>query len=446
MNFQRFTLLLIAMMASFINLYAEETNDKTHQIQTISFDVEGITSEKALLGYIDIKVNQEFKTEKSIREAAEREQQRLVNYRVFKDVQLLLTKDSEDDTTIYWNIQYAVVDSWTLIPIPYPNYNSNTGFRFGLKTYYDNAFGTMTNAFLGMSLDIRRNEKTRKVEIGEWAVTPAWSGIRIGPLDFRASITQQFSEEEFNDEETPEDSYNYSYYQTVLSFGSSIDLPGEWYYSFTPTFSMRYGYNDVLGNGNFRMEPFNFAWSHSGGWSLVDWTGNFRKGISTSLGHTLRYIYDPSQSKNILVNDISASASYYLPFFSIFNYYTHFSAFATFNDRRSGVGSSLRGIADDSMSGQYGMVLNNSLAIQFWRWEGVWDAQAHPFFDIGFAVPESGFLASRDIRYSAGIDFVLYLDALPSLVARGSIGVDLTRHAWSDFAKYEIDISSSLSY
>jgi hypothetical protein len=98
------------------------------------------------------------------------------------------------------------------------------------------------------------------------------------------------------------------------------------------------------------------------------------------------------------------------------------------------------------MSGDYGFVLNTTLGIRFWRLEGIWDAQIHPFFDIGLSVPESGFKSERDIRYGGGFDLVLFLDALPSLVARATIGVDLGRYEWNEWDKYEIIITSELYY
>ncbi|MCK5735024.1 MAG: hypothetical protein KAH21_01045, partial [Spirochaetaceae bacterium] len=353
---------------------------------------------------------------------------------------------SRDKESVSWRITYGVRDSWTVIPIPYPKYDSNRGFRLGLKTYYNNAFGTMTDLYLGLAMDIRTNENTGKVEIGEWIINPSWERIKLGTLYFDVSFTQAHSEEIYTGG-APSENYYYSYNQTTLSFGSIIEfVPTDWYYGFRPTFFFRYGYDDKDGNGNYREEPFNFSFNHNGGWGRVNWIGNFRKGQRYNLGHSIRVVHNPENNEYFAINSLNLSGTYYLPFAEIFNYYGKAGAFVSFNGRQSGMGSLLRGIEDDSMSGNIGFVLNNTLGIRFWRLEGVWDAQIHPFFDVGMAVPKTDFDAGRDIRYGGGFDLVLYLDALPSLVARATIGADLGRYNWNEWDKYEIIITSSLYY
>jgi hypothetical protein len=113
-----------------------------------------------------------------------------------------------------------------------------------------------------------------------------------------------------------------------------------------------------------------------------------------------------------------------------------------------GLGSALRGVPNSDLSGRLFAGLNLDLTISVIPWRGVGEAQWRPFFDIGaaFFKEDRGFDSHQDIKYSAGSDFILYLDFLPGLVAVGSIGIDLTNSNWSDPRKYEISIQSGLHY
>ncbi|RKX97620.1 MAG: hypothetical protein DRZ90_05640 [Spirochaetes bacterium] len=443
---KKITLLLLAISSLAITHLSAQEQTLENRVESIVFVIDGNTREPAIRRYVDIKEGDVFSSEEEMLRIAEREKQDLVNYRVFKNVTMDINELSRSEDTVNWRITYGVKDSWTLLPIPYPKYDSNRGFRIGLKTYYDNAFGTMTDAYLGLGMDIRTNDTTGKMEIGEWVINPAWRRIKLGTMYFDVDFTQRYSEEIY-DGGTPAENYNYGYLQTTLSIGSIIDFfPTDWYYNFRPTFFFRYGYKNIGNPDNVRVEPFNFSWDHNGGWGRVDWVNNLRTGQNYNLGHSIRLVVDPDTNDFQVINDLNLTGTYYLPFALNFNYYGRAMAFASFNGRRSAVGSMLRGVADDSMSGDFGFVFNSTLGIRFWRLEGIWDAQIHPFFDVGMAIPESGFSPDRDIRYGGGFDLVLFLDALPSLVARATIGADLGQYNWNEWDKYEIIITSSLFY
>lgn len=439
-------LLIPVFFISLLSVLTAQESPGKHSVDSIIFVIDGDTRENAIRRFVDIKEGDVFESFDEMMRIAEREKQDLVNYRVFKYVTMDVDEIRNEDDSYGWRITYGVQDSWTLLPIPYPKYDTNRGFRIGLKTYYDNAFGTMTDAYLGMGMNLRKNDDTGKIEVGEWNINPAWRRIKLGSLYFSVDLSQAYSEETYSGG-LPSENYAYSYYQSTFSFGSTIEFePTDWSYSFRPTFFFRYGYEDDLGNDNYREEPFNFSWYHNGGWGRVDWLGNFRTGQNYTLGNSIRVVLDPDKNDYFVITDFDLTAAYYLPIGNNFNYYGRSVAFTSLNGRRSAVGGLLRGIEDDSMSGKYGFVLNTTMGMRFWRLEGVWDAQIHPFFDIGTVIPEDGFNPGTDIRYGAGFDLVLYVDAVPNLVARMTLGVDLGRHDWNNWDKYELIITSSLFY
>ena len=437
--------LLLAMCA--VMLTAQESAVQ-HVLEKIVVNIDGNTREEAVLRFIGLSDGMVFDSEEELLATVERKKQVLINYRVFRDIQMetekLEIRENEPDVR-YWRVTYRLTDSWTIVPVPYPKYDTETGFRLGLKTFYANAFGTMTDAYLGLNMDFGPDD-SGNWKITQWSVAPAWSKIKIGALSFSVNYLQQYQQVRYKAPSVA-DSYHYAQHQSNISIGSSVNIFDNLSYSFRPSFVMKYGYSDILGNGNYREETFNFSWNHSFGWSQVDWNGNYRDGFSTSLGHSIRLVYNPTTFKTDVVNDLTLSGAFYKSFGRYLNYYVRLQGFATFNGVKNGVASNLRGVANSEMSGSYGLLLNNTLGITFWRWEGVWDAQVHPFFDVGIVAPEEGgFDASRAIRYSTGADFVLYLDALPNLVARGTFGIDLSKHAWTSWDKYYITISSALRY
>jgi len=276
---------------------------------------------------------------------------------------------------------------------------------------------------------------------------PSVTGIRLShDIFLSAGFVQSYSEDDFVDTVTPANSYDYAYYSTGVNASTSFDLSKDRSeinrgYGVSLGLSFRYGYTGTLGP-NFE-QPYAISLSHGFSLGRTDWVENFRKGFRVGISNANRI----GDSDGIfLISSIDTTASYYLPFWKRFNLYTRANAFYQWNEPRS-LGSSLRGVRDNLVSGYTGAVLNTSLAFQFWRFENVWDAQIHPFIDIGIAYNNESFDAYRDFNVGIGADLVLYLDALPSLVAVGSIGFDPKRFDSNDiFSSMEITITSSLFY
>lgn len=437
--------LFLALQTS-LAAQTDEDGEDSHIVKEIIVNVDGNTSVSAVKAYIDIKEGDAFSTEEDVLYYLNRVEQDLINYRVFHTVETYTEIINTIDGFTYWRITVNVKDSWTILPIPYPKYDSNTGFRLGLKTFYNNAFGTMSDMYLGMGMTIGPNRTHGNWEVGEFNINPRWDNIRFGSILFSVGYLQSYEQQQFESED-PTKEFHYGYNRSEISIGSSVPFfRTSISYGFTASFNMQYAYKNYLKTRNYRESRFGFLWSHSLFIGNVDWIENFRTGQSASLGHGIGPVFNPENGSFSLMNTISLTGAFYKPVGKRFNYYTRGSVFFVFNSQNSGIASQLRGIADNSMSGEWGFYLNNSFAFQFWRLEGVWDAQVHPFFDIGMASFYNEVDASKELRYSAGLDFVLYLDALPNLVARGMIGVDLGRYEWNELRKYEFSITSSLHY
>jgi fluoride ion exporter CrcB/FEX len=73
-----------------------------------------------------------------------------VNDRVFKSV----------EGKIQHAVTISVVDAFSLFPLLYPSYDTNSGLKLGVETKYDNSLGTMTNWYLDMYLVLSTTRKT----------------------------------------------------------------------------------------------------------------------------------------------------------------------------------------------------------------------------------------------------------------------------------------------
>ena len=437
--------ILIYVTLGYVNLFAED-EAISHVIDHVNYEIiDGNTSENALRALSHLKPGMIFPDYASLVQMVEDEKQALINLRYFQEVSIDIKKVFITDSKIQrYSVTFIIVDAITITPIPYPKYDSNTGLRLGMKLFWDNFLGTMTDAYLGTNLDIHPDEETAKERIGEWNIVTSISRIRFykGVL-LSLSLNQSHQEEKFVDSVDSTNSYNFTYDITGAKLSTSFDLRKNRSYTVSFGTVFRYNYQGELGSHPRYLNSLLPA--HSFNFSRLNWINNFREGFSTGISNEFSFGTDTS-GNFLFSTSIDMNGSYYKTFWKRFNFYTRAKTFYQWGEPRR-IASSLRGVRDNLMSGYTGAVLNTSLAFMFWRFEEVWDAQIHPFIDIGVIYNNESFETSRDFNVGWGFDLVLYLDALPSLVARGSIGIDARRFDSSNLlGSLEISITSTLHY
>jgi len=434
------TLLLLSAMA-----LQAQTEGHRHVIRQVEYITDHYTRENALARELNIPAGKSFDSLEALTAYLDNKIQDLMNLRVLEEAVYRMEPADESDAETGYLVEFQITGSWTIYPIIMPKYDSNSGFRISGKLYYDNFFGTLSKFYLGTNVDFKK--EGGETTIPQWTVNPQLSNLSIGGFDFSVELFQQYATITKYDTDTDTYIENYSRYSTSLNLGSSWELYHDFYYSMSPSFTWYYGYYDNLPAGGSNIIPadLQFTWSHSLGYRALDWSGNFREGWAASVGHSMALAREPGELpyfKSTISGDIKGFLIW-----KRLNPSARLHGVYSFNDELSGLGAGLRGIRDEDMYGFAEVYGNLALNISVIPWKGVGEAQWQPFFDAGIAWKEGlPFDRTRDFKYSAGSDFILYLDKLKSLVARGTIGVDLTNPDWSDGRKYEITIESSLHY
>jgi len=437
-------MILICAYLGISNTELHSVDEDVFVISEIIYLIDGNTREKALRALSELEIGMSFPSLEALKKSLENERQELLNARVFKSVNAQAIELSRKENIHDFRIIISVVDAITITPIFFPKYDSNIGIRLASKIDWDNFLGTMTNAYLGMGINFRPKDSGNKWEISGWNINPSLSNIRLSKkMFFSASMQQSYEEKEFVDTVDSDKSYHYGYYLTGLSVKTSFKLYEKISYFASLGVSFRYGYSGNLGPNPKR--PYELIPSNGLNYGRIDWFGNFRKGFSTTLSNSHGLgVADNGEFQ--YSGSVNATASYYLPFWKRFNLYTRLTAFYHWGLPKSPA-TLIRGVRDNTMSGYVGAVFNASLAFQFWRFEKVWDAQIHPFFDLGIVYNNENFDSFRDYNYSMGFDLVLFLDVLPSFVATGSVGIDPKRFDKENLlSSLEISITTSLFY
>ncbi len=438
-----FLLFLIIMGNSFINAESLSHSKKEYIITEVTLRTDKYTRESALRRKLNIKQGDSFSSKKDLTSFLDNKVHSLLNMRIFNDVSYSLEKLTTTGKNESYGVTFTVVSSWTLIPLIFPKYDSNTGFRIGGKIYYDNFFGSLIKFYLGANIDFQK--KGEKIAVPQWSINPRFSNFDIWGLSFSLSLLQQYKEEQvFNGSIYLQ---NYGYYLTSLNLGTTFPLSNSFYYSISPGITFYYGYNDFLPDSGSHISKkiSDVSFSQSIGFSSINWNGNFREGYSLSLSNNAAYSFDFSKTGSFS-SGLTGSASTFFILGGV-NPSLRFTGVYSFNQELTGLGTYLRGIRYADMYGIFGVFLNTGVTISVLKWKHVGEAQFQPFFDIGLTKKaDRQFNPASDLKYSTGADFILYIDKLKSLVARGSIGIDLTNPDWGDSRKYEITIQSSLAY
>ena len=127
---------------------ADNADEPMHVIAYYSFTIKGSSSERLIREMIvPPQGDDPFSSLESMERALEAKRNKLNNLRVFEEVSYTYEKIHSDEKAIRYRVKFTIDDAFSFLAIPYPKYDSNYGFRIGLKAYDKNLFGSFADLY-----------------------------------------------------------------------------------------------------------------------------------------------------------------------------------------------------------------------------------------------------------------------------------------------------------
>jgi len=470
--FLRALLCLSLMSLPLLGAFSQ-TEEGPYVIRDVDFQVQGRTLAFVLKQKIEADgpvIGKSFKGKAALEAYIEDRRQLLSNNRLLASVAVTYNAVQRFPEGFYVDLAFAVVDTWNIVVLPEPKYDSNTGLTLFLKGRDYNFMGSMqtlnldlsfvSDANLNNSFELATSFSLPFQGFGAiWALGVSedfqtWTDgtVRSGSV---ASITYNLPGAPFpaSVAATQGFYYNPDVFQTQLQ-----GIPDTWYLSESLAFSASIPLGFSLGDiGPVYYSPgasltqnwwpgvqlqvygrpgLGLGVTNALSSGRVDWIGNMRQGVSTQVsstnGYTLLYqdfVWDLGGSISAYANykqEIGISARLSAQARAI----GHFTA-----DYMINMGSSLRGILDSRITGVGGISANISIPLKLFDFpthrliKKNWldfEVQAQPFVDAAIMLPSWQAQPSKDWFWnSGGLEILVFPVAMRSFIVRASLGWDL---------------------
>lgn len=147
--FKPFLVIILLFVFVIPSLWAVGEQSLYHIIAYYSFDIKGKSSEKQIREMIvPPQGDAPFVSIEEMEKSLESKRNQLNNMRLFEEVSYTYEAVHADDTAIRYRVKFFIDDAFSFLAIPYPKYDSNFGFRLGLKAYDKNLFGSFADLYL----------------------------------------------------------------------------------------------------------------------------------------------------------------------------------------------------------------------------------------------------------------------------------------------------------
>jgi hypothetical protein len=464
-------------------------------IRKIDFSRTGHTRPSALLYYGELKVGDRIRGAAGLERYIHRKTQSLMNQRAleYAVIAYALGDPEEEGGPVPVDLLVVSRDSFNLFAFPKPLVDSNSGLDVTLKARDYNFLGSLTplNIDLGYALE---NEETNGTITRHWDERGFTEGtftflvdtdipVRLFNLNFVINFGNEFKFT--NDDEEP------FYYRNVT--GLSVELPVSFTTAtvgFLQTTTLHEnnskvyedtGYDPALHDefdsvytaselfvswdipmglevggfgklaytprlsGSIKYRPGSVDWdpgdlrrgftagfSHSIGFSQIDWKENFRSGLSASIGNSISYNF----SRTRWSSGWSAGSTGHLPITSFMGMSGRFMFnHILYGDTNSSAGDVLRGVIDKSIEADIMASLNLDFPFRVlmflpseWfhsRKLRFFDFEMHlsPIIDAALRVPrgESGLTP----EISGGIELIVFPFFMRRVYLRGSFAINI---------------------
>lgn len=449
-----------------------QTTEK-YKIDHVKYDIKGSTREYPLTQAVSIDTQAIYQDKDHLEAFVADLTVLFKNQRVFESVVL----DTEygianADGIVPVTLTVHTVDTWNIIALPYPKYDSNTGFMLKLKFKNYNFLGSMNvlNGDLNYGIDNDgKSDITANVDFTlpfkAWGYSCNWSnsasvsfpqdevpqfdvttGMNIAfpikGIDAKVivGIDQSVTINPRSGDNPPiiykADPYyfNEKLYAKVPFTLYKFDHVGKLTWTPLTQISSNWAF-DKIDNSDLQGPVATIG--HSLDIGRVDWFGNFRKGFMLSISNK----YDYNIHKDHMNPSLDGSLSGYYTMFDRIGLYSRVTGFYRFNhDTIDTAASDVRGILNSRVEDRdSALTLNIDLPIRIMRvnfleitgvsWTKAvgFDMQLSPFFDMALTHdPLTGrYYSLKDGWYSGGMEIIVYPMKMRSIYARISAGWDL---------------------
>jgi len=474
---KRFVIIAL-FLSAFSGVVSAETSLR-YRIDGVAYDLDGRTRSYALSQAVKIDTVAVFESEEAINLYIDDLLTQLRNQRVLDSVDMTRTfgePDSEGIVPVALTIK--AVDTWNIMAVPYPKYDSNTGFQLKLKLKDFNFFGSMQPLTMDV---IYRNDENHLTHLGGTMIFQipfrmyehdmVWNvdasvDVPIGDVpeihfttsldvifpvnpivEFHVGGKQGFALNDRDDNDVKyADDPNYFteiVYANMPVLLYDFDEFGKAYW--TPSLSLTSNWEPSGIQHPDLMGP-DIAIAHALSFGRVNWTGNFRDGMMLSIRNS--YTYDFSKPSYV-APEIDWAVQGYKSVAGIFAINGQFSGYSRFDGSdKTNAAATLRGISDDRIKSDQVIMLNvdfpvKVFTIDFEKTKNFkkldlfsFEAQLSPFLDVALFHDHlrGTYFSPADGFYSGGLEMIVFPKRMRSIYGRACFGYDLVELATNGFS------------
>lgn len=468
---------LFMLFFSFSSIFAEN-----FKIENVEYKIQGLTTQNSLKKLIPIDKKTIFKSEGEFNKYLDNLKISFLDTRVFETVDIEILSFEKQSLYTKVDLLISTKDSWNLIAIPYPSYDSNTGFKLRLKIKDYNFLGSL-NVFdcsLNYEYDLEKDKNYIKFDFVvpfptinlfsfdtsflidfdlSYVVGNKSPGYKTGQSivfsrKFSKNIALEFSVNNNIYVEPSQETMDKQFFvEDTLSLSFPIKLATINNISsimWTPrvNFNFNWNINGINTRIDRSLSSFkdlydpSLSFGHNIYYSNITWKNNFRKGFDFSIAQLFNYNFN---SKSF-TSAININSHIHNIITNHFGLSTQLQLFINPDGNYSEKGSLLRGIKNDLYFTNSAIIGNFDLPIKLfqtdwvsffdnlglnWNWTKLFDFefQINPFFDmsIGYNPYTKTTYLIEDGFYSNGFEILVYPNKMKSVTARVSLGFDTVK-------------------
>ena len=471
----RFFLTVLLCCFFVLGLYAQNTdeqsddfilsNDMAYKIESVEYSIKGLTKAGPLSVKVPIDKNRVFASREEFDTYIAELNTEFHNMRTIESHEITFDFLEPQNNITPVKLKIHVKDTWNIIALPYPSFDSNRGLQFKLKLKDFNFLGSLEPLTMDLIYN-RNNEGKSSFEFGSGFTLPFY----INPVNFLWTTNMGISINEdkkldfdFDTGLSASCKLGVDWITLTAGITQSIDVsasPSEKDYYLTNGFYTSLAFdiykNQTLGtitwtpyfgiDGNWKFtkitkenkKGLNINWSHSFGMGKVNWINNFRQGFTVNLDNS--YKYNTYKKGNVDISFNLETKGFY-SFLDRIGLYGRFDFFYNLFGKTSSehTGKILRGILNNRISTDTAFSFNFDVPIKIgvFKWEEITGVEWTRFF--GFELHITPFLDMALVHdtesntyynpkhgwYSGGFEIIMYPIKMRSIYARISYGHDL---------------------